>query len=123
MSRCSKNRSLALPNTMSRTTVHFVDGNILGSLYHGNTIISSFNGIFGYFNLEGLANMNSIGVRTFNWCSELKSSKSDVNTISHKYVKPFGVCGFDVLYNSIPNSVEIYTLHSQTHKLHLVLSN
>jgi len=102
-----------LPYTMSRTTIDIVDGNLVGSVYYGNTIISGFNGVFGYSNTDGVADMNSIGVGAFIWCSELKSSESDVSTISHKYVKPFGVYGFNILYNSILNSVEIYTLHFQ----------
>lgn len=33
-------------------------------------------------------------------------------------MKAFGVYGFDVLYNSIPDFVEINTLHYQTFKVH-----
>ena len=113
---------LALPNTMSRTALQSVDGNIADSLYHRDTIIPSFNAAFGYFHIAGEANMNTISVGAGSWCTELKQSKSNVCRVSDKYVKAFRVHGLDVLYDSIVDLVEINALHYQTYKAQKLLN-
>ena len=65
---------LALPNTMSRATGQSIDGNVVDSLNHRDTIISSLDGASCYLDFDGVAHMDAVSVRAVSRCNDLELS-------------------------------------------------